>query len=450
MLSLQEKLKQVPWENLHHAYGPARDTLTWLFALLSDQAEQREQALNNLWASICHQGSVYEGSCAAVPFLIEILAEVPDQRKPDILALLYGLAHVSWYANKEQRFLRIRNARRRAQSGYQWHSWGEFLQVGNEYHDPRWMQQAHRLVAEGIPLYLTLLQSPEKDVMRETLDLLSGFQEHNTLLIPAIAPLAFGETETSIQVAALHSLGALLEQDSPYWQDYQRLAHTSAASPDVTFAAAYTLGWHHPSGASPATVDVLLASVLPPQPCDELKDVCKVLSHLGMSLGFQGLIDALNRGADHWSILDTIRVVEALLDVAFFGGWVQDRFWSRTIKKHLSSHLPIPSKEEEIADAEEDLFDLDDEEEACFKWDYSMGFTFGDGAISCFGHDEEAAQTFQHCFEQEGPRALTDPQRLALEVLLHCEPLWQRTHNLLTVYGLPTARHELEKFLKGN
>jgi hypothetical protein len=445
MLSLQEKLKQVPWKDLEHAYGSAQYTPIWLLALLSDQAEQREQALDNLWASICHQGSVYEASCAAVPFLIEILAEVPDQRKSEILALLSGLAHVSWYANKEQRFLQIRHGE---QDHYRWHSWGEFLKVGNEYHDPRWMQQAHRLVAEGIPLYLTLLQSPEQEVVREALDLLSGFQEHNAQLIPAITPLAFGKEESSIQIAALHSLGVLLEQQSPYWENYQQLAFAAAASPDVQFAAAYTLAWHHPLGASPATVEVLLASVLPPRPCDELKEVCKVLSHLGIPLGFQGFINALDYGAEQWSILDTIRVAEALLDVAFFGGWVRDRYWHRAIKKYLFSNLPVPSNEEEDTDAEEDLFDQEeDNEEACFKWDYSIGSALGNHAITCFGHDEEAAQKLQLRFEQEGPRVLTDPQWLALETVLRCEPLWQCTHNLLAVYGLPPMKRELEAFL---
>ncbi len=462
MPSIQEKLKQVPWQDLHHAYGTAQDTPIWLFALLSDQTEQREQAFDKLWASICHQGSVYEASCAAVPFLIEILTEVPDQRKPEILALLEGLAHVSWYADKDQRFLETKRSLRGEHEGYRWHSWGEFLVNGNEYHKPQWMQQDHQLVGEGIHTYLTLLQSPEKDVVRAALELLAGFQEQNTLLVPAIVPLAFEKTETAVQIAALHCLGALLEQHSSYWEDYQRLEQASGTPPEVKFAAAYTLTWYHPSGASQTTVEILIASVLPPQPCDRLREVCKVLSHLGKPHGFQGLIDTLSHGAEHWSILDTIRVAEALLDVAFFGGWVQNRYWHRStgnplgILQAFSSHDNEATVHEDFSEQEsddvgdeEELANKEDEEDACFIWDYSTGSALADCAIASFGYDEEETRRLQDLFTQEGPQALSDEQRLAIEALLQCESLWKVKHNLLAIYGLPTAKHELETFLAG-
>ena len=437
MLFLQEKLQQVPWAKLEHAYGSAQDTPTWLLALLSDQAEQRGEALYELWASICHQGSVYEASCAAVPFLIEILAEVPEQRKPAILSLLEGLAHVNWYANKNQRFLGVKRSLHSTHSEYQWQSWGEFLTTGNVYHDPHWMQQAHRLVGEGISSYLALLQSSDQDVVKAALDLLAGFQEQNALLIPVIAPMAFKETETSVQIAALHCLGALLEQSSPYWENYQRLAQTPDALPEVVFAVAYTLAWHHPSGVSPAIVERLLAAVLPSQPCDKLRDVCKVFSHLGVPYGFQGLIAALHDGAKYWHILDTIRVVEVLLDVAFFGGWVQYRYWQ------CRTGNPIGTRKMSSNE--------DDNEKACFKWDYSWSYRAGSTrvAIESFGYDKQETQRLQDLFAQEGPHALSDTQRQAIETLLQCEPLWQIEHNLLAIYGLPTAKHELEAFLAG-
>jgi hypothetical protein len=49
-------------------------------------------------------------------------------------------------------------------------------------------------------------------------------------------------------------------------------------------------------------------------------------------MGVQRLISALEQGAVLWSILDIVRVAEALLDAAFFGCWVANRFWSyRTV-----------------------------------------------------------------------------------------------------------------------
>jgi hypothetical protein len=57
MSSMNEALQQVPWAQFSHAYGSAVDTPSHLLALLSREAEEQENALSQLWASICHQGS---------------------------------------------------------------------------------------------------------------------------------------------------------------------------------------------------------------------------------------------------------------------------------------------------------------------------------------------------------------------------------------------------------
>lgn len=418
---------RVPWERLYHAYGPAQDTPAWLLALLSDQTEQWDEALGRLWASICHQGSVYEASCAAVPFLIEILTEIPESRKPAILYLLDSLAHVSEYANRHQRLLSMNHAPHSSHSSHQWYSYEEFLAAGNEYHHPQWMHQAHQLVGEGISTYIALLQSPNQDVVSATLDLLAGFQEQNALLILAIAPLAFEKSAAAVQTAALRCLGALLEQESSYWESYAQLAESSDALPEVTFAAAYSLAWYHPSVISSAIVEKLTASVLPPQSCNGLREVCQALSYLGMPYGFQGFIDMLREGAKHWNILDTLRVAEALLDVAFFGGWVQDRYWHRCTEEKYSYEVNC--------------------EEACFVWNYSTGTAINDFAIETFGYDEKETQRLQALCMQKGSHALSHTQWQAIETVLQCEPLWEIKHNLLAIYGLPTAKHELKAFL---
>jgi hypothetical protein len=67
-------LDGIDWSSLSHAYGPARTTPDELRALTSDDKETRSEALAALTSSICHQGSVYPASGAAVPFLMEIAA----------------------------------------------------------------------------------------------------------------------------------------------------------------------------------------------------------------------------------------------------------------------------------------------------------------------------------------------------------------------------------------
>lgn len=58
------------WSRLEHAYGFASD-LPWLFDELGD-AEPASEAWEELWASLCRQGSVYTAGFAALPVLADI------------------------------------------------------------------------------------------------------------------------------------------------------------------------------------------------------------------------------------------------------------------------------------------------------------------------------------------------------------------------------------------
>ena len=67
-------LDSIAWNELSHAYGPAGDTPELLRLLTSGVDEQARDAEQELWSSICHQGSVYPATVAAVPFLARLAA----------------------------------------------------------------------------------------------------------------------------------------------------------------------------------------------------------------------------------------------------------------------------------------------------------------------------------------------------------------------------------------
>jgi hypothetical protein len=67
-------LDDISWRRLSHAYGSASDVPGQLRALLSDDAGERRMALWQLGGNVVHQGSRYQASAYAVPFLLEILA----------------------------------------------------------------------------------------------------------------------------------------------------------------------------------------------------------------------------------------------------------------------------------------------------------------------------------------------------------------------------------------
>jgi hypothetical protein len=82
----------VEWARLTHARGEAADVPDLIRALSTNDAKERDDALGTLFDTICHQGSVYEATPFAVPYLIELLAAPGVQGKEEILQLLGCIA----------------------------------------------------------------------------------------------------------------------------------------------------------------------------------------------------------------------------------------------------------------------------------------------------------------------------------------------------------------------
>ncbi|QHY99143.1 hypothetical protein SSPS47_28985 [Streptomyces sp. S4.7] len=79
-----------PWAEWEHAYGSADDVPGQLRALASDDAEEAEEALYELYGNIVHQGSVYEATAYAVPYPARLAAA--GIRPADMLLLLGCIA----------------------------------------------------------------------------------------------------------------------------------------------------------------------------------------------------------------------------------------------------------------------------------------------------------------------------------------------------------------------
>ncbi len=66
------------WSQLTHAYGSASDVPKWLGQLAAlPSSEGQNEPWFSIWSALAHQGDVYEASYAAVPHVIEALAESP-------------------------------------------------------------------------------------------------------------------------------------------------------------------------------------------------------------------------------------------------------------------------------------------------------------------------------------------------------------------------------------
>lgn len=89
-----EQLDDTDWESLQHAYGPAHDVPALLRQLAAvEDVEQLEEIADVLYGNLFHQGTRYEATVHAVPFLYEILRGTDnDQLAAWLIGYLHGLA----------------------------------------------------------------------------------------------------------------------------------------------------------------------------------------------------------------------------------------------------------------------------------------------------------------------------------------------------------------------
>ena len=98
-----ERLDEVAWSDLKHAYGEASDVPFLIRELVSTDSERRDEALIELYGNIWHQGTIYEATVHALPFLIELLADPSTPDRENVAHLVasvisgngYYLVHAS-------------------------------------------------------------------------------------------------------------------------------------------------------------------------------------------------------------------------------------------------------------------------------------------------------------------------------------------------------------------
>ncbi|MFF7145107.1 MULTISPECIES: hypothetical protein [Streptomyces] len=88
-------LDEVDWANLNHGYGTADDVPGQLRALCGDNEQAQREAAGSLFNHLGHQGTRYQASPYAVPFLARIALGGPRPARELALWLLTGLA-VNW------------------------------------------------------------------------------------------------------------------------------------------------------------------------------------------------------------------------------------------------------------------------------------------------------------------------------------------------------------------
>lgn len=84
-------LDRIDWAGLQHAYGPAADTPAALRAIALGGRSQAAQALAKLADTLCHQGTRYTATVAAIPYIVELT----QRRGPCVSGLLHLLRDIA-------------------------------------------------------------------------------------------------------------------------------------------------------------------------------------------------------------------------------------------------------------------------------------------------------------------------------------------------------------------
>lgn len=191
-------IDDIDWSALTHAYGPADDIPALLRAAGSGDAGERETALDELVSSLCHQGSIYPATAAAVPFLARLALDGPGDRLR-LMWLLHGAAEGS----------------------------------GPEY------QEVRRAVAVALPALLGLAADEAPAVRQAMVWTVAACEAASLPLLPLLRARLEEERDADVRADLVTALGLL--DVSPETSGARARALLSAPEPPVRRAAATDL-----------------------------------------------------------------------------------------------------------------------------------------------------------------------------------------------------------------
>lgn len=231
-------LDDIDWAGLQHAYGSAADVPGQLRQLRSDDAEQRSKARGELYGNIFHQGSRYEASAHAVPFLFALVTEADTPDRDEIVSLLTAIAighdesylpvgvnPVLWRGEVER--LRQADPDEIARGYDKWVAEApddaerQAREAQRALFDLEEQQQhadselaAYDAVRQHVPKLCTLLEDDDSAVRVAAAYALAWFPEERGQAMPALRARLDAESVPTVLATAIVALGLLLDTTS--------------------------------------------------------------------------------------------------------------------------------------------------------------------------------------------------------------------------------------------
>ncbi len=321
-----ERLHNVDWSALTHAYGPAADVPELIRALAGADRQARKDAYWELYGNIFHQGTRYPATAPAVPFLLELLADPATPDRHELLLLLTHLvcgqfgvaADPTLYAGEPDG------------AAHDADDYGTIL------------RDVYRAAEAGLPIYLSLATHADTAHLRAAaVFMLACLWTRAAVVVPVLRARVADEASAVTRATLAFALGRL--QCAGTTDPILALLHERDPAPLVRLLAAVGLvragsGPAPEAGSGPAAeagsrpaaeaaVATLIAAVQDPDstpgydqlPCGERDlagDIGHVLRTVPRALGLRAL-PALCRALERAEDFGTVGLVEAMLTFSF-------------------------------------------------------------------------------------------------------------------------------------
>ena len=201
-------IDKIEWNKLTHAYGEASDVPAVIRKLLSDDSEERNQALWVLYGNIFHQGTRYQATPYAVPFIYELIAAPEVKDRDQLIYLLVKIA-----LGYEEAFLptgidieKFRQSREDAMKQMSDEDKSDCEEYG---FGPDVELDCYDAVKKGIPELIALLDSEDEAVQNAAAYALAWFPEEADTSLPAIRSIIRKHKNNLYRANALLAFGLL-------------------------------------------------------------------------------------------------------------------------------------------------------------------------------------------------------------------------------------------------
>ena len=225
-------LDAIDWASLSHAYGPADDVPQMIRDMASPDREVRQKAFFAAYGNIWHQGTVYQATAPAVPFLIELAVQPDLDDRHRLLELLFHLAHGSSYLDVHQHLTFV----------------GTMLKEEPNFdadldQELQWVQAASAAVAEGHSAYISLLYDDDAFVRRHAARMLTCCPDQRTEVLGPLIRIVESDEDQGTRATALYAVAVIAATDEAVLietalDDVEPLVRLSAALSSSFFLGA--------------------------------------------------------------------------------------------------------------------------------------------------------------------------------------------------------------------